>query len=159
MDSIQFADNTKIILGPASSIEFNPTTINTERNFNLSGQAYIIVPTKGPLSITTSFGKVEVTGTEFEINDYAQNESTVFCYEGSVNVFSKNITKFRSLKENEGVKIADGQLSDYRSPSTSNPEWIKNSMTFDNVPMSKVAETLMRYYLIDIDLSKVQRLF
>lgn len=155
IDSVLFADDTKVILGPRSYIEYDKVSFVGDRNLRAKGQVYIDVPTKGPLMVHTSFGKVEVTGTQFSIDDYAMSPVKVHCYEGSVNVFIHATNRYKSLTQNQGIRLDVSNEFIETVAAAAKPDWVNSKLILEGTPMSEVIFTLQRYYDKTFDISSV----
>lgn len=70
---VSLSDGTKVWLNAASSIHFPVVFTGTERKVEITGEAYFeVAKNKGmPFKVTAGSSEVEVVGTHFNINSYA----------------------------------------------------------------------------------------
>jgi ferric-dicitrate binding protein FerR (iron transport regulator) len=109
---ITLPDGTKVWLNAASSLSF-PSTFQGlgNRKVELSGEAYFEVAKDKahPFIVISSKQEVEVLGTHFNINSYADEASTkTTLLEGSVAVHSRDL----SSRRDDGVSRDDGASGD-----------------------------------------------
>lgn len=147
-DTILFADNTQVILGPSSSLIYDEASFISDRAFELSGQAYFKVPTKGPLKVKSVFGEVSVLGTEFDIYSLSNEMHRVSCYEGKVRVANIQTSSYKDLSHGERITIRKGQFDDKTLISTTSPDWVRNEVNYNNVPLDEVLVDLSRYFRV-----------
>jgi transmembrane sensor len=91
--SVTLSDGTKVWLNAASSIKF-PTVFNgNSREVEITGEAYFEVAHNAakPFRVVSNNQKVEVLGTHFDVNAYAdESDIKTTLFEGKVEVSTKN---------------------------------------------------------------------
>jgi len=94
---------------------------------------------------------VEVLGTHFNINSYADEESiNTTLLEGSVKVVKGNAQ--RIIKPGEQAQVAnDGSLRTLTSVNTEEVvAWKNNNFLFDNTDVKRLMRQLSRWYNVDV---------
>tara|TARA_R110002167_G_scaffold56887_2_gene161254 strand:+ start:1300 stop:2208 length:909 start_codon:yes stop_codon:yes gene_type:complete len=150
-------DATEVLLNAVSEIEYNEREWDEKRQLSLEGEAYFKVAKGSLFEVYTKTGKIGVLGTQFNVknrNDFFE----VVCYEGKVRVTYLGKTKdlipgylYRVIKGNVSMDtVRQGQ-----------PDWIKNSSSFKEVPYYEVLNEMERQYGITIEANSIDsdRLF
>jgi len=112
---IVLPDGTKVWLNAASSIRFPTAFVGTERNVNVTGEVYMEVAKnlKQPFRVNAGGAKIEVLGTSFNINAYADESSIkTTLIEGAVAVSTDRQPKGESVilkSSQQAVVSADRQ--------------------------------------------------
>ena len=146
-------DSTKIQLGPGSTLSYDEATVGENREFQLTGQAYFDVPTPGPLVVHTTFGKVEVLGTRFLIEESVKDHSIIECYEGSVRVLHKASLKTKTIKAGESLKASYKALEAVEKITKVNPSWLEGYAQYKDTPLSTAFKDLELYYGVQFQTS------
>ena len=109
--NLELSDGTVIWLNSRSTIQYPASFSGKNRTVQLNGEAYFEVAhnAQKPFIVETAKGNVEVLGTKFNLEAYADNNSFVTSLmEGSVKVTSG--TKERLIKPDEMVVLDHGDL-------------------------------------------------
>lgn len=109
--NLELSDGTIIWLNSRSTIQYPASFTGKSRTVQLNGEAYFEVArnTEKPFIVETSKGNVEVLGTKFNLEAYADNNSFVTSLmEGSVKVTSG--TEERFIKPDEMAVLERGSL-------------------------------------------------
>lgn len=146
-------DGTKVWLNAASSIRFPVAFVGKQRIVEISGEAYFEVAKnkQRPFQVMCNGSVVEVLGTHFNVNAYADEESiNTTLLEGAVKVTKGNNQKI--IKPGEQAQVRnDGSV---RSTTNINIDevvaWKNNSFLFDNTDVKKLMRQLSRWYDVDI---------
>ena len=146
-------DGTKVWLNAASSIKFPVAFIGNERKVEITGEAYFEVAKnkERPFRVMCNGSMVEVLGTHFNINSYADEESiNTTLLEGSVKVVKGNAQ--RIIKPGEQAQVAnDGSLRTLTSVNTEEVvAWKNNNFLFDNTDVKRLMRQLSRWYNVDV---------
>ncbi|WP_299883833.1 FecR family protein [uncultured Lacinutrix sp.] len=145
--SVILPDGSKVVLNANSSLTFNKTSWKKNRNLNLEGEAYFSVKEGSVFKIETKEGRVEVLGTEFNVNS-SFNYFEVMCYSGKVNVINKYNTETTLTKGNASrTAIKTEEKWNF------NPEdlfWKKGMSSFYKAPFSRVILALENQFNIKI---------
>lgn len=109
--NIELGDGTVVWLNSRSTIQYPASFKGNSRHVKLDGEAYFEVARniKKPFIVETAKGNVEVLGTKFNLEAYADNNSFVTSLmEGSVKVTSG--TNELLIKPNEMAILEQGKL-------------------------------------------------
>lgn len=109
--NLELSDGTVIWLNSRSTIQYPASFVGKNRTVHLNGEAYFEVAhnTQKPFIVETNKGNVEVLGTKFNLEAYADNNSFVTSLmEGSVKVTSG--TKELLIKPHEMAVLEHGVL-------------------------------------------------
>lgn len=168
--TITLPDGTKVWLNAASSIEYPVAFNGNERRVKINGELYFEVAnnSRQPFIVETDNQKVEVLGTSFNINSYA-DEKTVqtTLLTGVVKVTPLVSSKHASLQEykNQYKVLAPGQTSVLNKPDANTASsliitdtqnlakitaWKNGLFNFDDVDLYSVMRQLERWYNIEV---------
>jgi ferric-dicitrate binding protein FerR (iron transport regulator) len=154
---ITLPDGTRVWLNAASSIIFPTAFTGKNRPVKITGEVYLEVKQDQlhPFIVETGNATVEVLGTSFNINAYADDGKILTTLlDGSI-----------SLKAGRSVIIKPGQqafVSSLSSGNTAEPQvmngvdiqkvmaWKNGFFNFDNVQLPEVMKQLERWYDIDV---------
>jgi ferric-dicitrate binding protein FerR (iron transport regulator) len=167
---VVLADGSKVYLNAASSIRFPAAFTGNERRVEITGEAFFEVtkrslPSKGkmPFIVTIvqpsgSVAEVEVLGTTFNINSYANEpEIRTTLVEGSV--------KVSSMVNGQSSMLQPGQQASILGLSKSQPShpipiqtvdvsqetaWVKGLFFFNRSDIKTVFRQLERWYDIEV---------
>src|SRR5690606_21052404 len=155
--TVELPDASLVTLNALSDVSFSKSKWNDNREVNLNGEAYFDVETGKTFDVLTADGVVTVVGTKFNVKQRA-NYFEVQCYEGIVKVSSKSHTK--TLLAGDSFRILNNEFSTSKITAIE-PQWTKNSSSFDAVPLKEVFAELERQYAITINVDSidVDRLF
>jgi len=147
-------DGTKVWLNAASSLSYAPTNTGKKRIVHLEGEAYFEVAKdeNRPFSVITEDQVIEVLGTHFNINSYADEpvRKTVLL-EGSVKVTSKAGNGDVVLKPGEQAALeADSRLHVSRVPVEDAIAWKNGLFRFDNTDIETIMRQLARWYDVEV---------
>jgi ferric-dicitrate binding protein FerR (iron transport regulator) len=147
-------DGTKVWLNAASSIRFPVAFVGKQRIVQITGEAYLEVAKNKmkPFQVMCSGSMVEVLGTHFNINAYADEQTiNTTLLEGSVKVVKGN--NQRTIKPGEQVQINnDGTVSTMANVNIEEVvAWKNNAFLFDNTGVKKLMRQLARWYNVDIE--------
>lgn len=171
-------DGTLVWLNAASSIHF-PTRFNgNERRVEITGEAYFEVTkdARKPFHVITPTQDVEVLGTHFNVNAYADEASVkTTLLEGSVKVTpaignrqsAKNAPdkpgqsailkpgEQSEISVNSRFTIADSRLTINHSPDIESVmSWKNGLFQFNNADIQTIIRQLARWYNLEVEYSK-----
>ncbi|NOY48935.1 MAG: FecR family protein [Chlorobi bacterium] len=154
---IQLPDASQVLLNAASTLTYNKSDWETNRDVTLEGEAFFKVTKGSKFSVNTSTGTVTVLGTQFNIKQ-RNNYFEVICYEGSVKVTHN--TNIVILKPGNSFLLIDGEIIAKEKETASNPSWINNESSFKSMPFAYVIREFERQYNVtintqDIDLKQL----
>lgn len=155
--TVELPDASLVTLNALSNLSFSKSKWDNNREVNLIGEAYFDVEKGKTFDVLTSDGVVTVVGTKFNVKQ-RDNYFEVQCYEGIVKVSSQSHSK--TLLVGDVFRILNNEFSTAKITNTE-PQWTKNSSSFDAVPLKEVFEELERQYAITINVDNidVDRLF
>jgi hypothetical protein len=150
------SDGTKVMLNAASSLKYPASFSGNERKVELTGEAYFEVAHNAskPFRVVTQGQTVEVLGTHFNINSYADDASVnTTLLEGSVKVTSQ--TQYAMLKpgqqsrvnlnsSGQKIKVLDGVDLDEAVA------WKNGLFEFKNASVQQVMFTAARWYDLNV---------
>lgn len=151
-------DGTRVWLNAASSITYPTAFTGTQRQVNITGEAYFEV-TKNkamPFSVKSEGQMVQVLGTHFNVNTYP-DESAVktTLLEGSVKIslagsaLNKKNTELM-IKPNEQSVLVNGVISKVNVDVDDIVAWKNGETTFNNSDIKSVMRQLARWYDIEV---------
>ena len=144
------ADGSKIWLNAASSIRFPTAFAGKQRKVELTGEAYFEVAKnalKPFVVVVNGKSEVEVLGTHFNINSYA-DEATIntTLLEGGVNVKGKGESKHLTPGQQSQVN-SNGQVAVNKQPDLEQVMAWKNGMfNFNGESIDNIMRQLIRWY-------------
>ena len=142
-------DNSKVTLGPNSSIAFERKTWGkNRREIRQKGTAYYEVEKGTPFTVDFDQSKLTVLGTSFEIIS-SPEFSSVSCYSGKVLVNANRQETI--LTKGIGVNIENKQIRTFNFTHN----WSRKLVQFTSTPISVVLESLENQYDIKIDASQI----
>jgi ferric-dicitrate binding protein FerR (iron transport regulator) len=148
MESIQLADNSKVILDYNSS--FNVLNdFDATREVKLSGRAFFDVQSneENPFMINTEHGMVMVMGTQFTL-ETSEEKTEIKLLEGKV-MYSHEGRKIE-MSPGEAILVSEGEVLKYRFDKSNAKSWVSNELIFESVQMSQVFKTLKEHFDTDI---------
>ena len=147
------ADGTKVWMNAKSSLRYPVAFLGKDRVVYAEGEIYLEVARdeKHPFFVMLNGMKVEVLGTSFNVNSYAdENYTEVTLVEGHVAAYvddkSYDLLPSRQLrwdKESESVDIRTVNVNDYIA-------WKKGQYVFKGRSLEEVAKVLERWYDMEI---------
>jgi ferric-dicitrate binding protein FerR (iron transport regulator) len=146
-------DGTKVWLNAASSIRFPVSFVGKQRIVEITGEAYFEVAKnkQKPFRVMFNGSMVEVLGTHFNVNAYADEESmNTTLLEGSVKIVKGKNQKI--IKPGEQAQIRnDGTVRTVANVNTDAVvAWKNNAFLFDNTDVKKLMRQLSRWYDVDV---------
>lgn len=155
---IVLSDGTKVWLNAASALQYSANL--GERGMRkvklLAGEAYFEVAKdkKRPFIVETPTQKVEVLGTQFNINSYAdEGATTTTLAEGSVKVAALD-SKLRStaiLRPGEQSVLGKGMFKVQEADLQTALAWKDGKIYFRDAPIQEVLRQVGRWYNIQIE--------
>ncbi|WP_183578408.1 FecR family protein [Mucilaginibacter sp. X5P1] len=146
------SDGTKVWLNSASSIKYPVNFIGNERRVELTGEAYFEVAHNAakPFRVVSSGQTVEVLGTHFNINAYA-DESAVktTLLQGSVKVSSADGSSV--IKPGEQAQFNNGKINVVSGVDLDAAVAWKNGLFyFEDSNIQEVMRQFARWYDVDV---------
>ncbi|MEM5565239.1 FecR family protein [Psychroserpens sp. AS72] len=150
--SIALPDASHVELNAMSSITFNESNWDNNRNLTLNGEAFFKVAKGKKFDVETSMGTVTVLGTQFNVkqrNDFFE----VICYEGKVGVTSEE--KNMTLLPGDTFLIIDGKYIATEKENLKHPSWLDHKSTFKSMPYREVIAEFERQYNVTIEIDNI----
>ncbi|TWI93923.1 FecR family protein [Mucilaginibacter frigoritolerans] len=145
------SDGTKVWLNSASSIKYPVEFAANERRVELTGEAYFEVAhdKHKPFSVVSNGQTVEVLGTHFNINAYAdESEVKTTLLAGSVKVSSAGVTSV--LKPGDQSQFAKGKISITQVDVDEAVAWKAGYFNFKDDNIETVMRQLARWYDVNV---------
>lgn len=145
--STLLSDGSQVVLNANSKISY-PSLFRYNRNLKLSGEAYFHVAKGSTFTVETSQGKVQVLGTQFDVNvqpDFLE----VHCFEGKVKVTTCVASII--LTRDESVRIFKQKVETWNDQSQSKPGWITGESSFRNAPLKVVIAQFENQFHSQVD--------
>lgn len=148
---ITLHDGTKVWLNAGSELTYPSKFSEKERIVSLKGEAYFDVATNAnkPFLVKTANQTIQVLGTEFNVNEYETNISTVTLVEGTVKVESPN-NKSVLLQPNQQSTNKNGALVVKTVDVNEYIAWKHGEFVFNYESISSAMDKIKRWYDLDI---------
>lgn len=157
---VDLPDGSQVTLNSGASIERSRAFGWRNRNLRLTGEAYFdISHGKGRFEVTTFNGRVEVTGTRFDVRAWEtdpQPETRVFVEEGTVVVASRSNPEDQVvLHPGQSALVRGSEVSvlDPGDAESQKPFWKTGGMDFKNAPLGVILDEIERRYAIEIEVT------
>ncbi len=156
---IVLSDGTEVFLNSGSSLTYPVAFFDKgPRNIKLTGEAYFIVNSDSlrPFYVSTEFLKTEVLGTEFNITNYEEDESTlVVLVDGSLSVNENSGNKSMVLSPSQLATYSffDKELHVKNVDISSYIAWKDGILLFKNEDFYSIAKKLERHFDVEIEIS------
>nr|WP_162988835.1 FecR family protein [Pedobacter schmidteae] len=147
-------DGTKVWLNAASTLKF-PATFSgkTNREVELIGEAYFEVKKDKtrPFKVKTIQHEVEVLGTHFNINAYAEDGAVkTTLLEGSVKLVHQRKTAFLKPGQQGFVNNATADFKVVEADPVSISAWKNGEFIFNGTDLRSLMRQLSRWYDVEI---------
>jgi ferric-dicitrate binding protein FerR (iron transport regulator) len=159
---INLPDGTKVWLNAASSLKYPTSFANTDREVQLTGEAYFEVAKKTvkgqrlPFNVKTEKQLVEVLGTHFNINSYDNEDNTkTTLVEGSVRVTpvagSGNLAVLAKVLKPGEQSVLKGSLVKVNEVDTEEAlAWKEGLFMFDDEDLESIMHKVARWYDVEV---------
>lgn len=156
---VNLPDGTKVWLNAASMLKFPVIFAAIERRVELTGEAYFEVAKNKhqPFHVKTAEQEVEVLGTHFNVNAYAdEKEVKTTLLEGSVKVVAlakQSNAKMRAdvlLKPGEQATLIGNQLNVSPADIGEVMSWKNGMFEFNNCDLTTIMRQASRWYDVDV---------
>ena len=151
---LQLPDGSEVWLNTTSSIRYPRNFSGEKRDVAINGEAYFKVAKDKahPFVVTAGAMQVEVTGTEFNVMAYGDEDTIrTTLVEGAVTVKAENSVV---LKPGEQAEItgAHSQLTIHNSPDLKQvTAWRNGFFHFNNEDIQAIMRQLARWYNIKVE--------
>lgn len=156
--SVVLPDGSKIWLNAASSISFPSAFVKAgKRKVQLNGEAYFEVAkdkTK-PFIVETAEQQLEVLGTHFNVNAYAEEHRTkTTLLEGSVRVGAARSGRQSGstsiLKPGQQSVLTEGNMNLIQADTEEAVAWKNGYFKFNSESLSSIMRKLARWYNVEV---------
>ena len=156
VSDLELPDGSRISLNAGSKIVYKKGFGSGHRNIRLTGEAFFEVKKNSiPFTIHAGEAGIEVTGTEFNVKAWLDNDIKVTVTEGSVKMFARESpTSEIVLKNGEtGTYVRNNEtlVKDF-GVDRNDMAWKTLILDFRNTPLSEVTRILSNTYHIPITL-------
>lgn len=141
-------DGSTIDLDGNTTLEYDKSTWEAQREIDMNGQALFDVVSGNTFVVKTDYGKIEVLGTVFNVKTGDQLLE-VSCFEGLVRV--TNDENKVELEANEAVRFDHGSMTEF-TLKTNQPDWKMGYTEFNDIPLNEVITSLNSRYGSQIQL-------
>ena len=149
--TLSLPDESEVNLSAKSILQFDSSKWLEERVLSLEGEAFFKVSTGNTFTVTTSYGSIQVLGTQFNVKSRAHGFE-VTCYEGSVKVIINE--KAYILQPKEAISFTKDKISNSKT-SLSKPSWINYVSQFKSTSLESVLQEFNLYYDIQFEISGI----
>jgi ferric-dicitrate binding protein FerR (iron transport regulator) len=149
---INLPDGTKVWLNAVSSLRFPAKFSGNERKVELSGEGYFEVAhnKKMPFRVKTAGQEVEVLGTHFNINSYADDPETMTTLlEGSVRIKAAQGGS-ALLKPGQQSVLAQSKLKVDLADVDAAVAWKNGEFRFNDEKLESIMHKVSRWYNVDV---------
>jgi ferric-dicitrate binding protein FerR (iron transport regulator) len=155
------SDGTKVWLNAASSMRFPTAFKGNERKVEITGEAYFEIAKNPamPFKVMAGGGEIQVLGTHFNVNAYADESSVrTTLLEGAVAVRKENArlvlspgqqAKFRPQTQSSGSETPITLIKDVDTGHET--AWKDGFFWFDNTDLPTLMRQVARWYDVDVE--------
>ncbi|MEJ6791551.1 MAG: FecR family protein [Lacinutrix sp.] len=151
-ENVVLPDQSLVVLNAKSTLTYNKSKWENNRDLNLNGEAYFKVAKGSKFSVKTNTGTISVLGTEFNVKN-RKDLFEVICYEGSVKVEHNNKTNI--LKPGENFLLLNNIVIEKPKAVETSPYWINNETDFTSMPYTQVISEFERQYNVTFSVDNI----
>ncbi len=160
MESFLLSDGSEVLLNKNSTLTLSNEFGDQLREMQLEGEAYFKVKNMDdqPFIVNAGLVKVEVVGTQFNVNNRQSNKAiAVFVNEGKVKVSSSKSRTKVLLSANESCQFdkQTNTLVKAEAGQSNATSWFSKNLSFNNVPLGSAIEDIEAHFDIDVSVDKV----
>ena len=151
--SFTLPDGTKVWLNAGSTLSFPYAFSGKQRKVSLDGEGYFEVAKdkKHPFMVKSNGQLLEVLGTHFNVNSYADEQCVkTTLLEGMVKVSSSNTGQGMTLIPGEQSVLGNQGFSKEKVDLEAAMAWKNGYFRFDDEPIESVMRKLSRWYNIEV---------
>ena len=155
---ITLSDGTRVWLNAATDLEYQVEFAAGVREVKLQGEAYFKVAKDAdhPFIVRAGDYRLQVSGTEFNLNTYDSNRIEAVLVKGSIGFQANTAAEEIKLKPNQ-VGIANPQSGDMQIYDTDiypYIAWKNNDMVFVNERLESIMQKVERWYDVEVIFGK-----
>lgn len=151
---IQLPDGTNVWLNSATSLSFPGSfAALPNRRVTLNGEAYFEVAKDKahPFIVSSKGQQVQVLGTHFNINSYADEPYTrTTLAEGRVKIATDGSKSYQFLKPGQQALLTDNKIHISEADLKENLAWVNGQFWFNDESIQSIMRKLSRWYDIDV---------
>lgn len=152
---ITLPDGTHVWMNAGSKLKYPVSFASLkERKVELQGEAYFQVAhnKKMPFRVSSSGQTVEVLGTHFNVNAYADEKAVrTTLLEGSVKVSQNDSQNFKLLKPGEQASLLDDKLQVSAADTEQAVAWKNGEFVFAGEDLKALMRQVARWYDVDVE--------
>ena len=154
VDSVRLADGTRVVLGPASSLQLATGYGSTAREVTLSGEAYfdVVHDSRLPFVVHTPHATLRDVGTTFTVRSDASGGTRVAVTTGAVDVAARAGSAAPVvLRAGDRAVVAGADVHVDRGVVASDElSWTGGKLVFHDAPIPEVATGLRRWFALEL---------
>ena len=147
MANVTLPDGTRVWLNSNTTLEYPTTFSDGKRKVQIAGEAYFEVTRdeKHPFVVQTNRSQVEVLGTKFYVEDYANNDQVeTALIEGSVMVTAGG--SVLKLKPSFKAVLRNGRMVAEKISDFDTYRWREGLICFKSKPFAEILGEFEKYY-------------
>ncbi len=152
--SVTLPDGTHVILNSESTIKYSTAFNKSDRQIELTGEAYFDVAKDKKRAFVVKAGNVEVVavGTAFNVKAYpGENQISTTLLEGKVNVSKGKETVSMQPNEKLEFNVKNNSFNKFKLTEAENSiGWMNDKLSFDNATLEEVVAVFSRFYNVEI---------
>ncbi len=151
---LTLVDGTKVWLNAASSLRFPTAFIGSEREVELTGEAYFEVAhnAQQPFKVKIANQVIQDIGTQFNINSYTdEDHAATTLVEGSIKIYDKNGQtlikpgqQYLFKPSGNAEVVNDVDLDEITA-------WKSGMFQFNNADIKTIMRQISRWYNVDVE--------
>lgn len=148
-DSVVFADGSRILLAPASRLEFAAAAGARPAIVQLTGEAYFDLPhdPARPFRVLAGGAEISDIGTRFTVRQTATGSTIVDVHTGSVGLAADGAEPLVLAAGDRGIhRGAESPALLHGAAPAEPPAWTDGRLEFRDAELTRVAEELGRWY-------------
>lgn len=157
---VKLPDGSRLWLNAASSVTFSANLLQDgKRVIRLVGEAYFQVQKddEHPFIVESLGQRVEVLGTHFNINSYAdENRIRTTLLEGSVKVTSVETGKSTFIKPDQQAVLEGEKLKVVPVIAEESIDWKEGVFSFEDEGLLSIMRKVARWYDVDVEYKGTQ---
>ncbi|MEP7232181.1 MAG: FecR family protein [Ginsengibacter sp.] len=146
-------DGSKVWLNASSSLHFPSAFTGSKREVELTGEGYFEVAKnkKKPFQVIVGNMKVNVLGTHFNINAYAEESSIkTSLLEGSVHIAKGSVSNFLKPGQQATLKTGDDKVKITNADMDQVMAWKNGLFQFDGDGITTIMREIGRWYNVEV---------
>lgn len=151
-------DGSKVWLNAESSLHYPTAFTGNQRKVELKGEAYFEVAhnAEQPFIVETASQQVKVLGTEFNINSYDNEPSTLTTLiNGGIELNRKKDKTVKTLKPGQQASLGADNFTVSAVDIRPFVAWKKGEFRFKDTPLHEALRQIERWYDVEIDYTKI----